>query len=40
MGDSSARRVSSMNPASKGSDNMGPTQFRSADPTDVLEISH
>jgi hypothetical protein len=37
---SSARGVGSIVPAGEGGDDMGPTQFRSADPSDVLEISH
>jgi hypothetical protein len=36
----STRSVGGIVPASEGGDDMGPTQFRSADPSDVLKISH
>jgi hypothetical protein len=38
--DSSAGSIGGIVPAGEGGDDMGPTQFRSADPTDVLKISH
>jgi hypothetical protein len=36
----STRSVGGIVPASEGGDDMGPTQFRSADPSDVLKINH
>jgi hypothetical protein len=38
--DSGAGSISGIVPAGEGGDDMGPTQFRSTDPTDVLKISH